>query len=274
MDVEFQLLTAGFCWASQHHALRGAERKQIKFYATFGLIKHPVEGYILFDTGYTQRFFEETKQFPGKFYAQLTKVEIKEEEEAIAQLMEMGIAPEDVRWILISHFHADHVGGLKDFPNAQFVCSKTAYEDVLRKKGWSAVSNGYLPGLLPDDFLDRTSPFDWNNDLAMDPILGRKYDLFGDGSLLLVSLPGHATGQFGLLLSSEGQEYFLVADAAWTEASYKELRLPHPIVRFLFSDWKAFKVHLEKVHQYSKAHPNTHIIPCHSTKARDRYGKQ
>jgi len=123
-------MQGGYCEASEHHVLRGKKKKQIRFYATWGHIEHPEHGHILFDTGYTHRFFEETKKFPFNLYAKSTPAFLKPEEEAINQLKAKGIAAKDVSFVIISHFHADHIAGLKDFPNATFICSKTAHDEI------------------------------------------------------------------------------------------------------------------------------------------------
>ena len=66
-----------------------------------------VKGTVLFDTGYTQRFFTATKYFPNSIYAMITKVEIDSSQEA-----KMQINPNEVNQLILSHLHADLVGGV------------------------------------------------------------------------------------------------------------------------------------------------------------------
>lgn len=260
--LKFALKSAGYCTANQSHALRGAPNKTIKFFATYGHIVHPIHGHILFDTGYTRRFYTSTLKYPYKIYAKATKVFIEEHEEALTALKHEGIAPEDIKFIIISHFHADHIGGLKDFPNAQFICSKAAYEDIVLRKGLSAVKKGFLPNLLPENFESRTRFLSFEETSLIDPHLGNLIDLFEDRSIQLCALDGHAKGQIGALLQSE-RPIFLIADAAWFKANYQQLHLPSPIVRLFFDSWSDFIHSLKKIHTFHKANPETQIIPCH-----------
>ena len=268
MDLPFELLTAGYCTAGRHHALRGVAKETIRFYATYGLWKHPSLGYILFDTGYSRRFYEETKSFPANIASKMTKVVIDEEEEAVAVLKKQGILPEDIKHIVVSHFHSDHVCALNDFPQARLICTEEAYSHVMSKRGLAAVRRGYLRGLLPEDIEQRVQFIDFESPLRQDPTLGALVDLFSDGALWVCSLPGHARGQIGVLFSSNGHQVFLASDAAWLEESYQDNHLPHWIVRTFFDSWEAFKSTLKMVHDYHKLHPDTIIIPCHSNKAR------
>ena len=147
MTCEFWLKTAGYCTSHEHHALRGGRRTEIRFPATYGVILHPEAGWILFDTGYTDRFHQATRRLPGSLYAKLTPVTIPAEEEAVAEVRNMGIRPEDIRHIIVSHFHADHVGGLRDFPNATFYCTRAAFEQMNRLNGWRAVRRAHWPSM-------------------------------------------------------------------------------------------------------------------------------
>ena len=260
--LKFSLRSAGYCTAKKSHALVGESHKDIKFFATYGHIEHPEYGHVLFDTGYTRRFYALTQMFPFKIYAKATKVYIQEEEEAVHALKKIGIQPEDISYIIISHFHADHIGGLKDFPNAQFVCSKDAFIDVENAKGIKALSKGFIPGLLPDDFKSRVRFLSFDTPDKIDPQLGNLCDLFGDGSILICTLDGHAKGQIGALLSLENP-IFLASDGAWLQANYTDLHLPSPIVKLFFSSWKNYKISLRKIHNFHKSNPKTLIIPCH-----------
>ena len=262
MRVEFELKSAGYCEARQSHALRGVPNKIMKFFATYAHIEHPVHGHMLFDTGYTRRFYEGTLRLPLKIYARVTKVFITEEEEAKNAMLKKGVAPESIKYIIVSHFHADHIGGLRDFPNATFICSQKGFDDVKNKTGIAALRRGFVPTLLPEDFENRVQFVSFENTNRSEYGLGKVVDLFGDESLLICSLDGHAKGQIGVLLQAE-KKILLISDAAWLTRNYKELHLPSPVVRFFFHSWRDYKESLYRVHAYHKMHPETEIIPCH-----------
>ena len=261
---------AGFCVAKENESIRGGRKLKIKFHALWGLIEHPDHGYILYDTGYTQRFHEETNSFPNKIYGKITKVEIKANEEVAKQLLANGISPDEIKHVIITHFHADHVAGMRDFKNASFYTSKKAYEYTMKLPNSIAFSKGVLKKLLPDDISNRMIFIDEKITQKEDAILGKEYDLFGDNSMLVYELPGHAAGQIGLLLETNKQRYFLIADACWLSRSYKEYVLPNPIVRLFFHSWKDFKSSLNKVHKYHIANPKVLIVPSHCSETTNR----
>ena len=179
----------------------------------------------------------------------------------------MGVNPTDVHHLIISHFHADHIGGLADFPNAQYIFFEEAVKSVQGKQGWGAVKLAFLPDHLPSDFEQRSTaieaaqmqplpsnyaPFEWG------------VDLFGDGSLLGVNLPGHAYGQMGVFLQTDNLgPVFLCADACWHSKAYRELVFPHPVVNLLLPDATAYRQTLTNVHQLHQNRPNLQIIPSH-----------
>jgi glyoxylase-like metal-dependent hydrolase (beta-lactamase superfamily II) len=273
MSLNIDFFTAGYCTHPEAVVIRGGKWRETKFPSIFAVISHPDVGIILFDTGYSSRFFEETRDLPLRLYALVTPVYFQPEDSAIDRLQRVGIAAADVKYIIISHFHADHVGGLQDFPNAQFICFKSAYTAVKDRQGWRALTAGFLPGLLPTDF-DRRSIF--VEDLAIGSLpveyapFETGYDLFGDRSLLAVELPGHATGQLGLfLVDKSGRQYFLIADACWLSRAYQEFVRPHPITKLLFANDREYVDTLAKIHQLHKLNPDLKIVPTHCAKTWD-----
>ena len=245
--VKLYLNYAGHCFAKENEAIQGGRKQKIAFQALWGLIEHPEKGWILYDTGYTERFFDATKRFPNKIYALITKVVINPENEVKAQLERHNISALDIKHVIITHFHADHVAGLIDFPNATFYASQAAMDQVINIPRAIAFSKGILKSLIPDDLKSRTNIIENICSPIHDDLLGTKYDLFGDESLMAVALPGHAAGQIGLLLETERKQYFLIADACWLRKSYEELILPHPIVKLFFHSWADFKQSLKIV---------------------------
>ena len=262
-EVKLYLGYAGFCKAKESHTIKGGANKEIKFQALFGLIQHPQQGWILYDTGYTTRFYECTKDYPNKIYANLTKVFITKEDEIKAQLKHFNLEPSAIKHIIITHFHADHVGGLKDFDEATFYCSKAAYKQLKEISSFWGFSKAILKDLIPENFEERLKIIEEFSTSVNDEIFGKKHDLFGDDSLNIYDLPGHAAGQIGVELKTAKQKYFLIADACWNKKSYIDLLLPPSIVRLFFDSWQNFKDSLLKVNKFYKKFPEVIIVPTH-----------
>ncbi len=273
--MKFTLLSVGHCTAPEHILQRGGSHRHVRLPALFALLEHPQHGNILFDTGYSYRFFAATAQYPEKLYATITPVTLNEAEEAKSQLARRGIAAEDIHHILISHFHADHVGALRDFPGARFHYLPQAYEDIKGKRGIAALRRAFLPALLPPDFEARGVPVPTGNVRPLPaeyaPFM-QGVDLFGDESVMAVELPGHAVGQMGVFVRTATDTYFLVADACWQSIAYRAYKLPHPIAYLLFPHPRLYNLTLRQLHQLHLHSPQYHIIPSHCEEAETRYG--
>ena len=226
MKVKLYLNYAGYCFAKASHVVNGDKQENIKFHALFAIINHPKLGWILFDTGYTNRFYEETKKYPNKIYADITKVIIEDHQELKNQLQAFGIKNTEINHIIISHFHADHIGGLRDFPNAKIYCSKKAYSQLKMVSDFFAFSKGILKGLIPDDIDHRVVYVEDCSKIYSDEIFGLKYDIFQDNSIISYNLPGHAAGQIGIEVQTNKTKYLLAADSCWDYRAFKEYKLP------------------------------------------------
>jgi glyoxylase-like metal-dependent hydrolase (beta-lactamase superfamily II) len=265
--VRLSIMQAGFCMHGR--------RLNIPFPAMFALIEHPRFGPMLFDTGYSFRFFEETRRYPNKLYAQITPVTLREDHLAVCQLEARGISPQDIERVFISHFHADHVAALGDFPKAQYTYFAHGYDAIRSLRGLAALKNAYLPGLIPPDFAGRSQCLSMENLKALPPEYApftSGIDVLGDESVIAIELPGHAAGQMGLFVrSDDGETTLLAADACWLARAYQENRPPHTLTNLLFSDPHAYRETLTKLQLYHTRQPRVHIIPSHCAETLARF---
>lgn len=275
MTINFDLFQAGYCTNQANIVLKDEKKKKMKLPAVFACIEHPLHGYILFDTGYAERFFEETNSLPYSIYAKITPVYLAAGESAVDQLETVGIKSEDISYVFISHFHADHIAGLKDFPHSQFICSKVGYDLIKNKTGISALKSGFIPNLMPSDFESRAvfiedcmlyEPMSDDMDKEKSEFIhtyANIYDVFGDRTLLSVDLSGHAAGQFGLFFKTDHHYVFLVADTVWRSRSYREQIYPKSIAKLIMSDPRQYKRNLDTLYEFHKNAPNVFIVPSH-----------
>src|SRR5688500_5555585 len=84
--IKFTLMAAGSWNQPQFINIRRRRWPSVPFPALFALPEPSQAGPILFDTGYTGRFFSETRRFPASLYARLTPVHFNEVEAACRQL--------------------------------------------------------------------------------------------------------------------------------------------------------------------------------------------
>jgi glyoxylase-like metal-dependent hydrolase (beta-lactamase superfamily II) len=264
------LLDTGHCLASEHHLLRGGRRRRVEIHSLVALLGHPTQGWLLWDAGYAPRMLEATRRFPYRLYRWATPLRLSPERAVLAQLPRLGLGPDDVRRVVVSHFHADHIAGLRDFPRAEIVASRDAYASVAGRTGWAALGRGFIPGLLPADFERRAV---WLGDFAGPALgeLGPTLDLFGDGSAVVISLPGHARGHIGLLAHTQRGKLFFVADACWMSEAYRTNTPPHWVARVFIDDFATMKATLARVHHYHQQHPDVTVLPTHCPEVYRRY---
>ena len=260
--IRMTLLDTGFCRVPEAQMLQGGANQVLDCHAIVALLEHPTHGHLLFDAGYAPRMLSETRRFPFRLYRWMTPLRLRDELAVVAQLPRHGLRAHDIRTIIVSHFHADHVGGLMDFPEARFVASLAAYLDIAEVDGFAALRKGVIPNLLPRDFAARATLVDAFSGPLL-PALGPTHDLLGDGSILLMNLPGHARGQIGALVETTEGPVLLAADGAWHSRAIRERRPPGAVTALIVDDYDTVAETLTRLNGFSAVRPHVRIIPTH-----------
>ncbi len=258
--VTLTVLKAGVCLAPEPAVVTGGRLRIMRVPALFGLMEHPTQGPVLFDTGYHTRFVQATRQVPFRVLRLLTPLRMDQAENAGAQLQARGIPAKAVRHVLLSHFDPDHIGGLRDFPAARIVATAEAWRGVAGKTGLSALWARLLPDLLPDHIERRLSLVRTFDDPPIGPFAS-SHDLFGDGTIRLVELPGHARGQVGALVAADdGKTYLLAGDGCWTRRDLE--RGVGPVHPYLAQD-RAAQVQTYETLRQARRLPGVVVVPSH-----------
>lgn len=261
---------AGYTMHPEASVMKNGAFKKIPFPARVCAIEHAKLGVILFDTGYSAQFQEFTKRFPEKLYALITPVFLDVQKTAVMQLKALGINASDVKYIIVSHFHADHIGGLRDFPNARYIYSSESKKVLTTQGRWKNTLRGFIPQFLPDNFLDQSIVLEHSQRRLHSCNLGAfnfGWDIFGDGSIWGIPLPGHAAGHMGIYYQFKEKEYFLIGDAAWTTKALKMCRGPSRLATLIFDSKKDYQNTFKHLHellvQKNEQNRCLEILPCH-----------
>lgn len=262
--LEVHLWPVGECRGPGEIAARGTGWGRQRFPALAAALRHPEHGWTLFDTGYGERYFEATRAWPHRALRWALPVSLPAGERLETRMAAAGLRSGDVRRVIVSHFHLDHIAGLRGFPEAETVYADAAWRAVRDLSGWRAARAMFHPDVVDRAGLEtrgralRTGEAEpWEN-------FPLTWDLFGDGSLRLVALPGHAPGQLGAVFHREpdGRRVFLVADALWTRENLRG-RPPHPLADFLMHDRATFRETLGRLSRFAAANPDTLLVPSH-----------
>jgi N-acyl homoserine lactone hydrolase len=131
----------------------------------------------------------------------------------VEQLAELDIKPDDVDVVGVSHFHFDHIGQLPDFPAAKL---------YIGKRDWDLLTQSEPPA-----FLDPKPFARWiGGGGTVEPVT-RDKDIFGDGRVVMLDMPGHTPGHHVLLVRLANMGSVLLSgDQAHFQENYDSNGVP------------------------------------------------
>lgn len=232
--------------------LRGGGLRRMRLRVRCGLIEHAKWGPVLIDAGYGPRVAERPgRSWPLRAYARLVRFQLNPLESPQALLADHGYLPDDVRLVLVTHLHADHIACLADFPNAQFVV-----DEQVRGR----LRHGVFNELIPADFATRCVNLRDHQMAALPFGLGPGYDLLGDGTVLGVPLPGHAAGHFGLCFPEEVPLLY-ACDVQWLRDAVMQDRIPGFPASLVAEDGTALRESAALARKFADAGGD--LVLCH-----------
>jgi N-acyl homoserine lactone hydrolase len=173
--------------------------KSVPFVDNCYLIKH-AKGWFVWDTGVTDAVADMPD---GLVPADPRGVHWYRPKKLAAQLEQLGVKPGDVTGMAVSHTHPDHIGNVEMFPAAMLYVQKAEYD-------WPDAKGG--PRFKPEHPVTK---------------LEGDRDIFGDGSVTIISTPGHTPGHQSLLVKLPRTGALLLSgDAAHFQANWDNRRVP------------------------------------------------
>jgi len=170
------------------------------------LVRHR-EGWFLWDTGTQDDLVSEPT---GRIIAHGIRGTVRRTLEA--QLAELGVAPDQIGTIAISHAHYDHAGNCRLFRKAKWIAQKAEYEAMF---GPNPEEFGYSPEL-----------YETMRQNEVELVEG-DHDVFGDGAVRLIFTPGHTLGHCSLLIRlPETGSVLLSGDVAHNRENFRLRRVP------------------------------------------------
>ena len=185
------------------------------------LIEHP-KGRILVDTGWHREMspdgvYDRKAQIKSLGSLQLYMVNqgrIAKGKAIDEQLAKMGIMPADIDYVLLSHLDCDHANGLRQVKQAKHILVSRDEMEGSRKGLTERIrfNRRWWKGVNMD-------LFDWN---GTEGPVGKSFDLFGDGSIVLVNIPGHSAGLFAVKVkNTDGKFVLLFSDGGYARKSWE-----------------------------------------------------
>lgn len=227
------------------------------------LVRHP-QGTFLFDTGLGEHVAEQYRQ-DMPWWARPSFKYAEPVTPARPQLDRAGI---HVPRIILSHTHWDHASGLVDFPEAEvWVTPEERSFDQREGLGF--------PGAFPSQI--GAPSIRWHvYALEPKPVAGfaRSLDLFGDGSAVLVPLPGHTPGAVGLLLTlASGRQYLFCGDTVWSARALKDARPKSYLASVIAdNDREQTLQAIRQLRELMRQHPELVVVPAHDAAVQDALG--
>lgn len=248
--------------APERAVQRGGRWQRRALQVRYGILPHPGHGPVLIDTGYGPELFTA----PGRgaalrLYARVLGPKLLSDGAPEAALSRLGFAPDDVRTIIVTHFHADHICALHRFPAARVIAPAGALATIRARGRIANLRHGIFEELIPAKLEARMTGVESLPTLSSPLGLGTGHDLLGDGSLLAVDLPGHAQGHFGVVFPRLDPPLLYAVDTQWVSPALETGRAPGLPLTAIVEDATAMADSTARVRAFAQAGGQVQL--CH-----------
>jgi N-acyl homoserine lactone hydrolase len=231
------------------------------------LVRHP-QGDVLIDAGYSSSTAEDAQTLPfvRRTFAKAALDSITWRVPAPEAVQKAGADPARLKWLIPTHAHIDHMGGAVDLPGVPVLLSQAEIDLIASEDEDQRV----VPVAHADAVRGRMTPIPF--EARPYETFDESFDLFGDGTVVLVPLSGHTPGSVGVFVNLGPTKRLLhIGDTVNLEESI-ERRLPKSVVMRTMTDvdeeaTDAQVAHLSQLHELV---PALQILPAHD---RDAYEK-
>ncbi|MFZ3226619.1 MAG: N-acyl homoserine lactonase family protein [Xanthobacteraceae bacterium] len=185
--------------------------RSIQFSSTCWLIQRGNQ-WLLWDTGVPESALNDPKG-----WSTLPKLIVYHLDKTLTeQLATIGLRPNDVTYVALSHTQGDHIGNVRLFPNSTVLMQRAEYE-------WISTPDG------PNDNVNQLKAL--ARKLMGTPkhlkLLDGDTDVFGDGGVTLVSTPGHTPGSESLMLHLKNSGFIILSgDVVHLEENFEKDTVP------------------------------------------------
>jgi len=251
-DMKVSVLHTGKMFSKAGFAYRGGALGEERIFGMAAiLVQHP-QGALLIDAGFGRNVEAHALTTP---WLMRKTSRLEKEPPAADQLRAAGFDPGQLRGILLTHAHWDHVSGVEDFPGVP-VWVPQAERDF--------IASGHIAATLAASFGNVA----WRiYDFPDGPYLGfdSSYDVFKDGTVVVVPAPGHTPGSVITFVTPPGaRRYAFVGDLVWQREGV-EIPAERPWLsrRLVDGDAASVRTWIVRMHALAGSVPGLVIVPAH-----------
>lgn len=229
------------------------------------LVKHPA-GSLLIDTGNSMHFDEEISGYPFALRFKLRHLAGELDPDVpIRELLRLvGEDPTKIRWVILSHSHLDHAGGLMDLPTLPVLLTQEELQFAADPK---VQAKGLVIGAYTYKFPPVSAPT-LKFDVKPYEIFDESTDLYGDGSVVVVPLRGHTPGSVGVFVNLDPRRRLLYVGDAVDDERQVDDRVGKPLIlRDSDNDRTLADQIVGQLNQLHKMAPEITIVPAHDRNA-------
>ncbi len=255
-------IEAGKMFSQAAFAYRGGKLSDPRVFGMGAiLVQHP-QGMLLFDTGFGRDVDAHFQTIPALMRA---TSKYAREPTVAEQLQAVGIDPASLKGIVLTHAHWDHVSGIPDLKPAPVWVPQAELDFIRADNRMTSLIRGFA------DVSYQTYEFSGG------PYLGyeRSFDVYGDGSVVIVPAPGHTPGSIiAFIALPGGQRYALVGDLVWqAEGVALPAERPWMSRRLVDFDEEQVRTQIVHLHQIKRSLPALTVVPAHDRRVWDSLPK-